>query len=406
MADNLMVSYAYTTSTKFALLTEKRSSTLYFLTDTKELYKGDIPFTEAAVMVTELPLTSAGKGKILIKPDFSGYVWSDAESKWVQVLGAVSETLNDTDDFTGKLVSGKAVKDYIASKIDSEIAAGNINTDNVKISEDITIIGQSLGGYTEGTVIPTGTLLTDYIKGISMKRIAATYVAPTIEIGTSVVTVEAGSLVSPVINPVFTQNDAGNLTAYKLEKSANSTITTLEDVAAITSHTDADITIGDGSSVVAYITTASYAEGIIKNDNLGDPSPTGHIVAGNVTDTLTYDGVRKGFSANEAGPTIACTTSAEVRGLTATAGTVTEGNARFVLNCKTGDTRVTFAYPATIKDFTSVVSKALGYNVGGNFEKTTVQVEGANGYTAIDYKVFTYIPAVPFPTDDTYTVNI
>ena len=40
------------------------------------------------------------------------------------------------------------------------------------------------------------------------------------------------------------------------------------------------------------------------------------------------------------------------------------------------------------------------------FEKTSMRVKGANGYTDIEYKVFTYIPDAKYPSDDIYTFEL
>ena len=51
--------------------------------------------------------------------------------------------------------------------------------------------------------------------------------------------------------------------------------------------------------------------------------------------------------------------------------------------------RVVFAYPATLRDVTSVSDvNGLGAEVKTAFTKSVVSVEGANNYNATDYKVY------------------
>jgi len=50
--------------------------------------------------------------------------------------------------------------------------------------------------------------------------------------------------------------------------------------------------------------------------------------------------------------------------------------------------------------------EGLNAEVKGVFTKSSVSVEGANGYTPIGYKVYRYTPAVPFQAAATYNVTI
>ena len=64
------------------------------------------------------------------------------------------------------------------------------------------------------------------------------------------------------------------------------------------------------------------------------------------------------------------------------------------------------AYPAYVRDPQKVLSKKLGYDIKDVFEKTTLRVKGYNGYQDIEYKIFTYIPDTPYPSDDIYTFEL
>ena len=68
-----------------------------------------------------------------------------------------------------------------------------------------------------------------------------------------------------------------------------------------------------------------------------------------------------------------------------------------------GDAQVVIA---TQKEITEVFSKnQIGANVFGNFNHHTVNIEGANGFTAISYHVYEWAPANPFDKDDILTIT-
>ncbi len=79
----------------------------------------------------------------------------------------------------------------------------------------------------------------------------------------------------------------------------------------------------------------------------------------------------------------------------------------FTISIPVGAVKVTFAYPASLRDVTSVIYvEGLGADVKGAFTKTLVDVEGASGYTAISYKVYTFVPVEAFGATATYNVTV
>lgn len=78
----------------------------------------------------------------------------------------------------------------------------------------------------------------------------------------------------------------------------------------------------------------------------------------------------------------------------------------WTLSIPTGAIRVVFAYPATLRDVTSVVDAATKYDVKTSFTKYTVDVEGADGYTAASYKVYVSDFANANTEANTYTITI
>ena len=87
---------------------------MYFLSDTKEIYRGTVPFTESVVLYTELPTAPAiAVNKLYINSTaLEGKVWNGTD--WTTVIQPVSDTV---EDVAGKPVSGKAVAAYVAAEM-------------------------------------------------------------------------------------------------------------------------------------------------------------------------------------------------------------------------------------------------------------------------------------------------
>lgn len=66
-----------------------------------------------------------------------------------------------------------------------------------------------------------------------------------------------------------------------------------------------------------------------------------------------------------------------------------------------------FAYPETLRDVSTIkYVEGMNAEVKGIFGKSVIPVQGANGATAINYKVYTYVPAAPFGANATYNVTV
>lgn len=171
------------------------------------------------------------------------------------------------------------------------------------------------------------------------------------------------------------------------------------------SYTSATAIIQDNSNI--FSSTVNYAIGPqpvdSKNVNYSTPLPVGSL-----TPTVIVTGKRKTFyGLNNSG-----TTSGNIRSLQSSLLNLSNGS-NFTINISAGTTNVVFAYPASLQDVTKVeYVQGLGSDVKTNFIKTTVNVEGLNGYTAIPYKVYKYTPTgvggvnVPFSQSVTYIVTI
>ena len=399
---NLMITWHSISSASYNALPVKDDNALYFLNDTREIFKGEVSYTESVIMVVDFPAVGARNKLYVKKSDLEMKVYDG--TSWIPLSKPISNVLDSTTDYDDMLITGAGIKLYVDEKIEEIISTGGVTAKTVKTSESFQVKGTSIGAYKDGDVISDTESVFNILKNILTTVVPPTYKSPTVRLGYGS-SVEAGSTISPTITPSFTQNDAGDISRYSLTRTTNSVSTPVIDSAAITSYTQDPIAVGD--SGITYTATVTYAEGPIKNDNLGNPYPTGHIAAGSVSDSMSWTGFRKAFYGTDSDKTAECETSDDVRALPlSSSGKAPTGTNCITININIGDTRVTIAYPATYPDISKVVQSSLGWNVLDTFTKKSIMVEGANGYDAVEYKVYSYIPDVPFPTAETYLVSI
>lgn len=302
---------------------------------------------------------------------------------------------------------------------------GNVDADKVILRENITLAG----GYTQvgnltksqnGTSIfsTKGKSVMDALTEIFSKRLQPSITAQP-SIGTFTLTgagaVEAGTKVAAAAYSGATLNagsyqygPATGVTAtnWKVERITNAATTQVAtaDAASLTAGSDnnggAGFIIGDAGgdnavSSLKYRVTATHGAGVTAKDNLGaDSSPVVAIAAGSKTkDTAAYTPFRNVFYGASTGkPAL---DSAAIRALGKTGKAYAAGT--LTINVPVGAQRVAIACIATAKGVTKVINEtAMNADVTSTFTKSTVSVEGANGYAAKDYNVWVFEPAVAY----------
>ena len=250
--------------------------------------------------------------------------------------------------------------------------------------------------------------LAQFIKQMVQKAIPASYTQPSVSLvnngGQAAGNVEAGSSVNIKLRANFTKNDAGDLTALEIKKGAEQVATGSSSPVDYSS-TEA-LVVGD--ETVTFTATATYGEGEIKNNNLGEPSPDGHITAGSKNSSgYSITGKRNAFYGTGVGATPELN-SANIRSLTNKKLAPANGNT-ITINVAAGQQYVIIAYPATLRDITQIKYEETN-DIGAlsKFTKTQVQVADARGGEngLMDYKVYSYGMAVPAPAAMTFTVTI
>lgn len=264
--------------------------------------------------------------------------------------------------------------------------------------------GGTVGGLKTGDTIPEGTTMDELIKLLTQKSVPASYTQPGVTCRVSTGTVagsyEVGTEINTTLQGTFTQNDAGALTQIEVLKNGVSILS--QATSPITTEAQ---TFTLGEETVSFTAKATYADGAIKNDNLGQPSPDGQIKAGSKTSSaVSFTGKRNLFYGTGVGA--APEVSSEiVRGLANKKLGPANGTS-FNINVAVGQQYVIIAYPATLRDLTKCFYVEQNTDLAANFEKSNISVQGANSAAGADYKVYVYEMAIPAAAGMTLQVQI
>lgn len=326
-----------------------------------------------------------------------------------RVVGAAELHVGDTA-IVKRVISGDKTS-YTAYVYDGEWKAmdGNYNAKNVYFDKNLTYtanIGvKTVPSSGSGTIAAEGKNIEEVLASILAEEKNPSKTAPTVTIGTQTNfgTFEIGTKKNLVYGATlsagsYTYGPATGITAQSWEASC----TGIEDKKSTAS--------GTFENVVAEATPkkitvkATYNEGAIPKTNLGNPYPEGKITAGTTTaDSKTLTGVRHMFYGvvKSADFTL---DSAHIRSLNHEAAAkktiTTFGAGKDAL-------KVVIACPAGYNVTKVLMPSAMNADATASFVKqsATVNVEGAEGYTAVAYNVWVYQPA-SIDSTETYDVTI
>ena len=218
---------------------------------------------------------------------------------------------------------------------------------------------------------------------------------------------EAGSEIS--VNYTATLNP-GSYT-YGPETNIEVTSWTIQDNNGVTTNNNT----GSFEKVIVtdnfnYFITAAAAHnaGTIPVTNIGNSYSDAQIAAGTktgVSNAITsYRNSFYGTMDNKPKELL----SDDIRNLAGKSKKDLKDGDSFLISIPVGALRVLIAYPAHLRDLTSVFDKndAESNIVSGFGSPTIVQVSGADGHEAIDYKVYKMDFAIPYDTPNIFTVVI
>lgn len=324
-------------------------------------------------------------------------------------LATISNPKNGDTAVLIKVISGDK-KSYTAFVYDNAWKAmdGNYNAKNVYFDKNLTYtanIGvKTVPSSGSGTIAAEGKNVEEVLASILAEEKNPSKTAPTITIGTQTNfgTFEIGTKKNLVYGATlsagsYTYGPATGITAQSWEASC----TGIEDKKSTASGTFENIV---AEATPKKITVkATYNEGAVPKTNLGNPYPEGKITAGSTSkDSDTLVGVRHMFYGALTEDT--ALTSGVIRGLkheAAAKKTIT------TFGAGSGAKKVVIACPAGYNVTKVLMPSAMNADATASFvrQSATVNVEGAEGYTAVAYNVWVYQPA-SIDSTETYAVTI
>ena len=289
---------------------------------------------------------------------------------------------------------------------------GNYNANNVYFDKDL-FTTKEIGYITlengSAHIPSTGKNLTDTWEQIFVKEQNPTVTQPAVSF-TQVTTgsFEVGTSVTPSYDAKmsagsYSYGPATGLTAKSWNvnlRKGNTSVqnkTTAKDIFTA-------IVLADGDSYTINA-EASYDDAAVPVTNKGNAYAAGQIKAGKVSKTSgtisCYRNTFYGTTANKDS-----LDSPTIRALNKTGKALKAGDS-VTIALPVGAVRVVFAYPATLRDITSVKDiNGLNAEIVSAFKKETITVAGAGNDAGISYKVFTTEFAAPIEAANSYIVKI
>ena len=342
---------------------------------------------------------------------------NDTEANWLLVadtaIPLVGEICITNDgEHKGQFKIGDGVTTWGALPYANSGADIQVDASQVMFSQDL-VFTETFGKYVPSggkvTVPANGDSLLDVLLNAFATDSNPSITQPSVSINSSSFKAyEVGTNVTPsytaTLNPgSYQYGPATGITATSWSVVDNAaepnTLTT-----ASGSFPQMQVVDGTSYSITA---TASYGAGAIPVTALGQEYADGQIKAGSKSATKgTITGYRNGFYGTTTTQSSGTFESDNIRALTATNKAVTAGTV-WNISIPVGARSVIFAYPATIRDVTSVLdANGLNAEIKTAFTKVQAQVAGANGYNPIEYKVYYTNYANANDTQNTYKVTI
>ena len=286
---------------------------------------------------------------------------------------------------------------------------GNYNAENVYFDKDL-VTTSAIGNITltngQATIAAAGKNLKQVFDTIFVKEKNPSVTQPSVSVSLEGAGVkEVGTKVTPSYTATF------NAGKYEFGPATGCSITSWSVTDSNGSEAQstaignfAEITVEDDTNY-KIIATGNYSEGAIPKTNVGNDYPSGKIAVGSKSaNSSAITGYRNSFygTLTEKGEL----TSDIIRSLSKSNKALKNGNT-FDITIPVGAKRVVFAYPATLRDVTSVKDvNGLNAEISGAFTKSTLSVEGLNNFQGINYKVYVTDFAEAVATANTYKVTI
>lgn len=286
---------------------------------------------------------------------------------------------------------------------------GNYNAENVYFDKDL-VTTSAVGNITltngQATIAAAGKNLKQVFDTIFVKEKNPSVTQPSVSVSLgNAGAKEVGTKVTPSYTATFSAGkyEFGPATGCSITSWSVTDTNNAEPLNTATG-SFTEITVDDDTNY-KVTATGNFSAGAIPVTNVGNEYASGKIVAGSKSATSSaITGYRNSFygTLTEKGEL----TSDIIRSLNKSNKAFTNGNT-FDITIPVGAMRVVFAYPATLRDVTSVKDvNGLNAEISGAFTKSALSVEGLNNFQGINYKVYVTDFAEAVATANTYKVTI
>ena len=315
----------------------------------------------------------------------------------------------DTTNKLFKMGDGTTNWTALEAFYDPSQITGNIDADTLFFTKDL-VFTQAFGKYApdgSGSVtIPTETndmSIQDLLESAFSEEKNPTITQPSTSVTlTGAGAKEVGTEFTPSYSVGFNPGNYQYGPATGVTATAYAVTDTNSGSASTQNGSFTKFTVGDDTNYKVSVTT-THTAGAVPKTNLGSEYAAGQIKAGTKTaSSSAVTGFRNEFygTLTTKPGTMA---SADIRGLT---GKKPQATGTISVSVPVGAMRVVIAVPNT-KVVNSVLDvNGLNAQIFSSFTKTTVEVEGANSYTAMTYNVYYLDYATANDTANTYTVTI
>ena len=286
---------------------------------------------------------------------------------------------------------------------------GNYNAENVYFDKDL-VTTSAIGNITltngQATIAATGKNLKQVFDTIFVKEKNPSVTQPAVSVSLAGAGAkEVGTKVTPSYTATFNAGkyEFGPATGCSI---TSWSVTDTNNAGPLNTATGSftEITVADDTNY-KVTATGNFSEGAIPVTNVGNEYASGKITAGSKSATSSaITGYRNSFygTLTEKGEL----TSDIIRSLGKSNQALANGST-FSITIPVGAMRVVFAYPATLRDVTSVKDvNGLNAEISGAFTKSTLSIEGLNNFQGINYKVYVTDFAEAVATANTYKVTI
>jgi hypothetical protein len=361
------------------------------------------PISPQAIVEKGLPtITDKDEGKIL---QVKEGVWS-AEKLQEPDLSE-TELPEVTEEDNGKVLTVEN-GEWVAQEITIPDAVDSLDAEKVLFSDDLTTtvaIGNITLSKGQATIPAKGKNLKQVWDTIFVKEKNPTTTQPSVTLTfDQAKAYEVGTKITPSYTATFNAGSYSYGPATGVTVSKWTVTDTRSKTSSKSSGSFAELQITDD---VSYKITAKaeHTAGATPLTNTGNEYSSGKIAAGTKSKTSgAATGYRNSFYGTLENKN--SLTSSVIRGLNKSGEALANGSS-FTVAVPIGALRVVIAYPATLQDVTSIQDENSAYfNIAANFKLQTINVNGANDYTAISYKVYTLDFANANDTANNFIVTI